>query len=56
MFEEIALHPLKVGIFYATLQQRMIGQIFFEKSVDVALYRKIITNFSKLTEGIIGFN
>lgn len=50
VFEETSLHPLKVGVWCAISQRRVIGPIFFEKSVDSDTYTNIIQDFIALLE------
>ncbi len=42
VFEETSLYPIKVGVWGAISQRRVIGPIFFNKLVDSDVYTGII--------------
>ncbi len=48
--EETPLHPIKVGVWCAVSKLRVIGPIFFDRSVDSEVYTKIIQDFIALLE------
>ncbi len=50
VFEETSLHSIKVGVWCAFSQRRVIGPMFFDKSVDSDVYTGIIQNFFALLE------
>ncbi len=50
VFEETSLHLIKVGVWCVISQRRVIGPIFFDKSLDSDAYTGIIQNFIALLE------
>ena len=47
-FIECPLHSEKIGVWCAMSNQRIIGPIFFEKSIDSSKYIDILTQFYDL--------
>ncbi len=45
VYRELSLHPLKVCIRCALSQDKIIGLIFFNKTMNIAEYQRIITDF-----------
>lgn len=48
VFEETPLHPVKVGVWCALSQHRVVGPIFFDESVNAERYQEIMQNFIAL--------
>ncbi len=50
VFDETSPHPIKVVVWCAISQRRVIAPIFFDKSVDSDVYTGIIPNVIALRE------
>lgn len=49
-FQERPLHARKIGVWCAISRRRIVGPLFFDKSVDGVVYRNLIEQFIALLE------
>jgi hypothetical protein len=44
-YTKTALHPQKIGVWYAISRRRIIGPLFFETSINAEAYQELIQQF-----------